>query len=132
MLEPAAEVAGAMLHPTIRWTIARLLRTSTRHARYVAVTGPIAAGKTRLAKRLAAAISGRLIVERPDWARLGAFYADPAGQGLETELEFLNERARLLGTRMWREQRTVPPSCATHGPAGGSAGASPSHTSVGW
>ena len=55
MLEPAAEVAGAMLHPTIGWSVARLLRASrTRSLPYVAVTGPIAAGKTRLAERLAA------------------------------------------------------------------------------
>ena len=98
VLEPAAEVAGAMIHPTVRWTIARLLAHLNTSTPYVAVTGPIAAGKTRLARRLAAAISGRLMVERPDWDRLEAFYANPAKQGWETELEFLNERARLLST----------------------------------
>ena len=96
VLEPAAEVAGAMLHPTIRWTIARLLEHLNSARPYVAITGPIAAGKTQLAERLAAAISARLLVEQPDWARLDAFYADPAGHGWQTELEFLRQRARLL------------------------------------
>jgi 2-amino-4-hydroxy-6-hydroxymethyldihydropteridine diphosphokinase len=102
VLAPAAEVAGAMRHPTIRWTVARLLEHLDTSARYVAVTGPIAAGKTHLARQLAAAISGRLLIERPDWTRLGIFYADPTGQGMEMELEFLKERAGLL------EMGTVP------------------------
>jgi len=38
----------------------------------------------------------RLILEQPDWSRLDAFYADPAGHAWETELEFLDERTRLL------------------------------------
>jgi 2-amino-4-hydroxy-6-hydroxymethyldihydropteridine diphosphokinase len=100
VLEPAAEVAGAMLHPTIRWTIARLLAHLDTSAPYVAVTGPIAAGKTHLARHLAEAISGRFLIESPDWHRLRAFYADPAGQGLETELGFLKERAGLLSAKM--------------------------------
>ena len=66
VLEPAAEVAGAMPHPTIRWTVARLLEHLDSARPYVAVTGPIAAGKTWLAKRLAAALSARLISERPE------------------------------------------------------------------
>ncbi len=41
-------------------------------------------------------MDGRAIVEQPNWAQLEAFYADPAGNAWETELEFLNGRARLL------------------------------------
>ena len=96
VLEPAAEVAGDMLHPTIRWTIAQLLAHLNSAPPYVAITGPIAAGKTQLAQRLAAAISARLLVEQPDWALLDVFYANPSGHGWQTELEFLRQRARLL------------------------------------
>jgi 2-amino-4-hydroxy-6-hydroxymethyldihydropteridine diphosphokinase len=96
VLAPAAEVAGAMPHPTIRWTTARLLTHLNTSAPYVAVTGPIAAGKTRLARRLAETIAGRLLVERPDWHRMRTFYDDPVEQGFETELGFVNHRARLL------------------------------------
>ena len=109
VLEPAAEVAGAMLHPAIRWTVARLLEHLNSARPYVAVTGPIAAGKTRLAQRLAAAISARPIVECPAWPRLNAFYADPASHAWQTELEFLRQRARLLdaAATVWSEARWV-------------------------
>ena len=96
VLKPAAEVASAMLHPTIGWTVARLLEHLDTAPSYVAMTGPIAAGKTQLAERLAAALSARLIVERPNWEQLDAFYADPARQGWLTELEFSQQRASLL------------------------------------
>ena len=96
VLEPAAEVAGEMVHPTIRWSIARLLEHLNTSPPYVAVTGGIASGKSRLANRLAAALPARMIEERPDWTRLESFYADPDGQGWETELEFLDQRAGLL------------------------------------
>jgi 2-amino-4-hydroxy-6-hydroxymethyldihydropteridine diphosphokinase len=96
VLEPAAEAAGSMVHPTTRWSIAKLLEHLNDSAPYVAIAGPIAAGKTWLAERLAQAISGRSILEQPDWERLEVFYADPAGHAWETELEFLDERTRLL------------------------------------
>ncbi len=96
VLEPAAAVAGAMLHPTSGWTVARLLEHLNAAPCYVAITGPIAAGKTQLAERLSAAVSGRLIAERPNWDRLDAFYADPARHGWLTELEFLRQRVGLL------------------------------------
>ncbi len=35
-------------------------------------------------------------MERPNWERLDAFYADPAGHGWLTELEFLRQRVGLL------------------------------------
>jgi 2-amino-4-hydroxy-6-hydroxymethyldihydropteridine diphosphokinase len=100
VLGPASEVAPEMLHPTIHWTIARLLEHLDTSPRYVAVTGPIAAGKTQLAGRLAAALGCRAIVEQPDWAQLDAFYADPAGNAWETELGFLAQRARLLAAEV--------------------------------
>jgi 2-amino-4-hydroxy-6-hydroxymethyldihydropteridine diphosphokinase len=96
VLQPAAEVAGAMLHPIIGWSVARLLEHLDTAPCYVAVTGPIAAGKTQLAERLAAALSARLIVERPSGELLDAFYADPAGRALPTELDFLRQRVCLL------------------------------------
>ena len=96
VLEPAAEVAGSTVHPTMGWTMARLLEHLDSAQPYVAIAGLIAVGKTHLAERIARAIPARLLAERPDWDRLNAFYADPAGFGWEMELEFLRQRARML------------------------------------
>jgi 2-amino-4-hydroxy-6-hydroxymethyldihydropteridine diphosphokinase len=96
VLEPAAEAGGSMIHPTIGWSVAKLLAHLNESMPYVAITGPIAAGKTRLAEWLAKAISAELVLEQPDWTRLDTFYADPAGHAWEMELEFLDERTRLL------------------------------------
>ena len=45
------------------------------------------------------AISGRLILEQPDWSRLDAFYADPAGHAWATELEFLARSRPVVGEK---------------------------------
>jgi 2-amino-4-hydroxy-6-hydroxymethyldihydropteridine diphosphokinase len=107
VLEPAAEVAGWMPHPTIRWTIARLLEHLNTTRPYLAITGAIAAGKTELARRLAETIPAQLILEQPDWPRLDAFYTDPVHRGWQMELEFLDHRAQLLAADLF------PGSCAT-------------------
>jgi len=109
VLRPAAEVARSMIHPTTGWTIARLLDHLDRAVPYVAITGPIGAGKTQLAQRLSRQTSARLIKERLDLDRLEAFYADPACHGWEMELEFLQRRARLLaaGAPEWSADRRL-------------------------
>lgn len=96
VLEPAAEVAGAMLHPIIHWSVAELQSHLAASARYVAIAGPIAVGKTHLAERLVAAIGGQWIAEEPNCRELDDFYADPNRHGLATELAFLQERAQRL------------------------------------
>jgi len=96
VLEPAAEVAGSMVHPTVGWTVDRLLDHLNTAAAYVAIAGPIGAGKTALAERLASETSARWIAEQIDTRRLEEFYLDPAGQAWTIQLEFLQQRARLL------------------------------------
>lgn len=96
VLQPAAEVAGDMLHPQIRWTVGQLWNHLQFAAPYVAIAGGIGAGKSRLAHELSARTGSTLLLEPLDENLLAAFYADPAGQGGHTEIEFLHARERLL------------------------------------
>jgi deoxyguanosine kinase len=65
--------------------------------RYLVVEGPIGAGKTSLAKRLAARLSADLVLEQPEENPfLSRFYQDMARYALPTQLFFLFQRARML------------------------------------
>lgn len=67
-----------------------------RH-RYIAVEGPIGAGKTSLARRLAARLGADLLLEQPaENPFLARFYRDMARYALPTQLFFLFQRARQL------------------------------------
>ncbi len=65
--------------------------------RYIAVEGPIASGKTSLARRLAARLGADLLLEQPaENPFLARFYQDMARYALSTQLFFLFQRARQL------------------------------------
>jgi len=67
-----------------------------RH-RYVAIEGPIGAGKTSLARRLAAQMGAELMLEQPgENPFLARFYQDMTRYALPTQLFFLFQRARQL------------------------------------
>jgi deoxyadenosine/deoxycytidine kinase len=67
----------------------------TRPLRYIAIEGPIGAGKTSLAKRLAAALEFDLVLEHAEENPfLERFYRDPLANALPTQLHFLFQRAR--------------------------------------
>jgi deoxyadenosine/deoxycytidine kinase len=99
VLEPAAEIAPEMIHPTTGWTLARLLAHLNTAAPYVAIAGPIAAGKTELAQAVVAQTAARWIPEQIDTVLLAAFYADPAERAWQTELHWLRQRAAQLSRR---------------------------------
>ena len=65
--------------------------------RHIVVEGPIGAGKTSLARRLAARLGADLVLEQPgENPFLGRFYEDMARYALPVQLFFLFQRARLL------------------------------------
>ena len=65
--------------------------------RHLVVESPIGAGKTSLARRLAARLSADLVLEQPgENPFLPRFYQDMARYALPTQLFFLFQRARML------------------------------------
>ena len=63
--------------------------------RHIAIEGPIGAGKSSLARRLAAHIGAELMLERADEnPYLERFYADTPGYAFQTQVFFLFQRMR--------------------------------------
>jgi deoxyguanosine kinase len=62
---------------------------------YIAIEGPIGAGKTSLAKMLSSDLQARLVLEAPEENPfLGPFYKDPERYALATQLHFMEARYR--------------------------------------
>jgi deoxyguanosine kinase len=62
--------------------------------RYIAVEGPIGAGKTALAERLATRIDATLVLEDTENPFLADFYGDRPGAALQAQLFYLLQRHR--------------------------------------
>jgi deoxyguanosine kinase len=64
------------------------------HFRHIAVEGPIGAGKTALAERLASRLDATLVLETIDNPFLADFYADRPGAAFQAQLFYLLNRHR--------------------------------------
>jgi deoxyadenosine/deoxycytidine kinase len=62
--------------------------------RYIAVEGPIGAGKTALAERLGTRLDATVVLEEADNPFLADFHADRAGAALQAQLFYLVNRHR--------------------------------------
>jgi len=109
VLEPAAEVAGPMVHPTTGWTVDRLLAHLQDAKNYVAVAGPTGAGKTELAQQLSQTTQTEWILDPTHSAQLIAFCSGSSGQAWETALEFADRQAELLAADapVWSRQASL-------------------------
>ena len=67
--------------------------------RYIAIDGPVGAGKTALAERLASAFDASLVREDQENPFLADFYADRPGAALQAQLFYLLNRHRQLVDR---------------------------------
>ena len=106
VLEPAAEIAGDWVHPTIGWTIERLWRHLTEATGYLAIAGLPGSGKTQLAAQLTKQISARLIADSPfavPGMSGGQSSGDSSSPAARREIEFLVRRQKLLDRETWPE-----------------------------
>jgi deoxyadenosine/deoxycytidine kinase len=66
---------------------------------YIAIDGPMGAGKSALAERLAARLDASMVREDPENPFLADFYADRPGAALQAQLFYLLNRHRQLVDR---------------------------------
>jgi deoxyguanosine kinase len=65
--------------------------------RHIAIEGPIGAGKSSLARKLAAHLDADLLLEQAEENPfLGRFYADMTGYAFQTQLHFLFQRVKQM------------------------------------
>jgi deoxyadenosine/deoxycytidine kinase len=71
-----------------------MISSGRLHFRYIAIEGPIGAGKTALAERLGARLDATVVLEEMDNPFLTDFYADRPGAALQAQLFCLLNRHR--------------------------------------
>jgi 2-amino-4-hydroxy-6-hydroxymethyldihydropteridine diphosphokinase len=102
VVQPAAEVAPRLMHPTIGWTMARLLEHLDAALPYVALLGMPGSGKTHLATGIATAVSGRYLADPAALTECRPVDRE-SGPALAQDVELLAARARLLDRANWSE-----------------------------
>ncbi len=106
VLASAAEVAPAMVHPEIGWTIADLLTHLDRAVPYLALLGVPGSGKSAVATAVASEFGGRFLVDPA--GRLAAITAgDPPSHAETRPIEFLDLRAGLLERERWQQDNVL-------------------------
>src|SRR3954451_2393740 len=88
---PAASARSSAI--VVRVTLA-MISSGRLQFRYIAVEGPIGAGKTALAERLGVRVDAALVIEETDNPFLTDFYANRPGAALQAQLFYLLNRHR--------------------------------------
>ncbi len=86
VLEPAAEIAAALVHPQNGCTIQQLLEHLESAANYVALVGPPGSGKTNVASRVTKRLAGQLLLTP----------AAPDVTTNENEMKLIEQRSAIL------------------------------------
>ena len=109
VLVPACEVAPAMPHPKIGWTVAQLLKHLDTARTYIAIAGPVQAGRTELAQAAVTQLDGRFIADPVSVEREPPDGSNSYGIEVEAEIEFAQRRAAALSVNspIWMEPRPV-------------------------
>ena len=107
VLEPAVEIAANWTHPIIGWTIAELVAHLNNAEPYVAIAGPIGAGKTRLTRSIAQTYGGYAICDRLNATLLDMLDAYPSGRDAGAEIRLLDWRKQLLAAECCPQQHSL-------------------------
>jgi hypothetical protein len=86
-----------MVHPTIGWSVDRLLEHLCSAVPYAAIVGTPKTGKAELARRVAVAVGGRFLSLPPR----ATVVTDRPGSDLPVEIEFLRARSEMLSRQTW-------------------------------
>jgi deoxyadenosine/deoxycytidine kinase len=89
-----ATITVAMGEASVERLTPAMISSARVHFRYIAVEGPIGAGKTTLAERLGTRLDATLVLEDTDNPFLADFYADRPGAALQAQLFYLLNRHR--------------------------------------
>lgn len=90
VLDPAREIGGELIHPTMGWTIDQLAEHLRASPRYMAVCGLLLTDATQLAAQVADRLAGRLLTVP---TRVGGSAGSPSPV-FERELELIERRAQ--------------------------------------
>lgn len=96
VLAPSSEIAPTMVHPTIGWTVKRLLEHLSSAPPYIAVTGVPGSGKSRLVRAVHSTHSWQAMDGGLRAELAGAAGADSPGLAWDTEIQFLRYRICVL------------------------------------
>jgi len=96
VIEPAAEVAPTMMHPTIGWTLAELRDHLRAAAPYVAIAGAPGAGKSQLAADVSGSLGARLLEDPSALQYAHAHPTGASGPSWASEIELLELRSGQL------------------------------------
>lgn len=108
-LDPAAEVAGSKVHPTIGWTLDRLRSHLQDRRNYVAIAGAAQERRVALASQIAQSTAAQWIADPATSGVSDAIFADSSVRAFEIGLKSLEERAAALSTQaaLWDSPQAV-------------------------